>query len=687
MFFYTVSNSMKVWDGATWSGTTPLSFIKQVGTGTLALTASYLNIALATNLIDESAGDMSYSSGVFTVSEAGNFEFGGFIGIENNSDQRASISMQIYVDGVATGVIQNDGYIRNNSSNPNWTAKLADEPFALTASQTIEVRALAYGGDTNTEVDLSQSQLWLKRMTGDKGATGSAGAQGIQGETGETGAAGAGTGSVTSVDVSVPLGFEVSGAPITVAGTLAVSFSAGYSLPATASQTNWNTSYGWGDHASAGYLTPTGDGSALTGLPAGGATAIGTNSALSYADGQLFVSATGIAYWKLNDGSTGWYEVGQLLLNAAGEMGDSIVGGRYHTSMIKADGSVWSTGANDRGQFGDGTVTDSSSFVASSITSGAVRIFAGFYTTSVIKDDGSVWSTGENTYGSIGDGTTDDRNTFVATNITSGAVQLGGGQYTTLVIKDDGSIWSTGRNNQGQLGDGTFTDRDSFGTTTITSGAIDISSTKSSFTLVIKDDGSVWGVGYNGYGNLGDGTLTNKPNFSATSITSGAVSVASGQTCTLVVKDDGSVWGTGDNYFGLIGDGANTNRTSYVASNITSGAIKITCGQYHSVVLKDDGSVWAAGSAQFGQIGDGTTTDKNTFVPTNITSGAITISGGQDFTSVIKDDGSVWAVGRNTDGKLGDGTATDRSSFVVTTITSGAASPPVATRKTVVELP
>jgi len=61
------------------------------------------------------------------------------------------------------------------------------------------------------------------------------------------------TGTVTSVDMSVPTGLSVSGSPVTSSGTLAVTFTAGYSIPTTTSQTNWDTAYGWGNHATAGY--------------------------------------------------------------------------------------------------------------------------------------------------------------------------------------------------------------------------------------------------------------------------------------------------------------------------------------------------------------------------------------------------------------------------------------------------
>lgn len=63
------------------------------------------------------------------------------------------------------------------------------------------------------------------------------------------------SGTVTSVAVSVPTGLSVSGSPITSSGTIALSLQSGYSIPTTASQSNWTTAYNWGNHASAGYLT------------------------------------------------------------------------------------------------------------------------------------------------------------------------------------------------------------------------------------------------------------------------------------------------------------------------------------------------------------------------------------------------------------------------------------------------
>lgn len=63
---------------------------------------------------------------------------------------------------------------------------------------------------------------------------------------------------VTSVAMTVPTGLSISGSPITSTGTLALSFANGYSIPTTAKQSNWDTAYGWGNHANAGYVKSSG---------------------------------------------------------------------------------------------------------------------------------------------------------------------------------------------------------------------------------------------------------------------------------------------------------------------------------------------------------------------------------------------------------------------------------------------
>lgn len=74
-----------------------------------------------------------------------------------------------------------------------------------------------------------------------------------------------GSGTVTSVGLSMPAGFQVANAPVTSSGTITVTFAGGYGLPTTTQMGQWSTAFGWGDHAQAGYALASAVTSALAG--------------------------------------------------------------------------------------------------------------------------------------------------------------------------------------------------------------------------------------------------------------------------------------------------------------------------------------------------------------------------------------------------------------------------------------
>lgn len=70
-----------------------------------------------------------------------------------------------------------------------------------------------------------------------------------------------GTGTVTSVALTVPTGLNITGSPITSSGSIDLTYSSGYAIPLSADVANGVTAYGWGDHSEAGYITSLGIGS------------------------------------------------------------------------------------------------------------------------------------------------------------------------------------------------------------------------------------------------------------------------------------------------------------------------------------------------------------------------------------------------------------------------------------------
>ena len=71
-------------------------------------------------------------------------------------------------------------------------------------------------------------------------------------------------------------------------------------------------------------------------------------------------------------------------------------------------------------------------------------------------------------------------------------------------------------------------------------------------TVALKTDGTVWAWGYNGWGQLGDGTTTNKTTPVQVSGLSGVIAIAAEGNCTAALKSDGTVWAWGDNAYGQL---------------------------------------------------------------------------------------------------------------------------------------
>ena len=76
---------------------------------------------------------------------------------------------------------------------------------------------------------------------------------------------------------------------------------------------------------------------------------------------------------------------------------------------------------------------------------------------------------------------------------------------------------------------------------------------------------------------------------------------------TMLIKTDGSLWGMGWNNAGQLGNGSTSN--SLVPIKIVESNVRaIALGHTHSLFLKTDGSLWGMGQNGSGQLGDGTTT-------------------------------------------------------------------------------
>jgi len=378
------------------------------------------------------------------------------------------------------------------------------------------------------------------------------------------------------------------------------------------------------------------------------------------------------------------------LLNGPGSQEGSIFtdtklsSGGQHTCAILDDGTVSCWGSNLYGQLGDGIENTRRNrpetrlvpTLTTSLGTGrtAVAISSGDYHTCAILDDGSVSCWGENSDGRLGDGTTTQRNTPTQTSsLGTGrtAVAISSGVYHTCAILDDGTVSCWGNNGDGQLGDGPTTNRSTpTQTSSLGTGRTAVAISSGGFhTCALLDDASVSCWGYNGDGQLGDGTNTDRSTPAQTSsLGTGrtAVAISSGDRYTCAILDDGSVSCWGYNW-GNIGDGTTIQRnTPTQTSSLGTGrtAVAITSADMHTCALLDDGSVSCWGRNWGGRLGDGTTTDRYTPAPTSslgTNRTAVALSSGGGHNCALLDNGTVSCWGRNLSGELGDGTQINRN--------------------------
>ena len=178
-------------------------------------------------------------------------------------------------------------------------------------------------------------------------------------------------------------------------------------------------------------------------------------------------------------------------------------------------------------------------------------------------------------------------------------------------------------------------------------------------SLFLKSDGSLWAMGYNYDGQLGDGTY-NTTNLPEQIVASGVTAIAGGGFHSLLLKSDDSLWAMGDNEYGQLGDGT-YNITNLPERIVASNVTAIATGYFHSLFLKRDGSLWAMGDNDEGELGDGTYNQTN--LPEQIVASNVTaIAGGGYYSLLLQSDGSLWAMGDNSYGELGDGT-TDNDNY------------------------
>ena len=407
----------------------------------------------------------------------------------------------------------------------------------------------------------------------------------------------------------------------------------------------------------------------------------------------------------------------------------AIATGWMHGLALDGGGRVWGWGLNDQGQLGDGSITSSGVVAPVQVVNldRVIAIAGGAIHSLALRADGTVWAWGANQKGQLGDGSTVQHVIPKQVPTLGEVVAIAAGGEHSLALKVDSTVLAWGDNGVGQLGNDTTVDSPSPTTVLTEAGsteplrhviAIDAYDAHS---LAILADNQALAWGYNNSGRLCDGTEINRLTPIKMQMVSGldwtpvlASAVAGGTFHSLAILQTGRTWGWGHNGSKQLSDslggddgaavrlevwnyrqgvaagalhsmgiadlcavswGANDqqqadpNDSTGQPVGVTSGppAIAVAAGEAHSLVLLPGGQVRSWGANDRGQCGGlGVATVSPQPVLTvkgprgdGWLTGVKAIAAGAAHSLALKADGTVWAWGANDRGQLGDGSPID----------------------------
>jgi len=348
----------------------------------------------------------------------------------------------------------------------------------------------------------------------------------------------------------------------------------------------------------------------------------------------------------------------------------------HYTSLVDSYGNIFGWGDNFGGQIGDGTLVEKSSpvLVIGGLSALPQRVMYGDdsipYTRGVITKNGSAYLWGNNQYGNGGGGDSIlSKSSPVAVLGGLKFVSVEHGGFETLGLDTSGSAYGWGLNFRGNLGLGDVISRSSpvlvlggfrFDYIFRAPGAYS--------TFAIRDNGALYGWGYNSYGQLGVGDLTDR---SSPVAVLGGLSfrkiTTSGNSGSIAgITDDGDVYSWGRNYIGQLGVGDDVDRSSPVLV-IGGHTFKdiYSAGGEAFYGLKENGELYSWGRNQAGQLGVGDITPRSS--PVLVVGGLLFkefFSGSSSSVFALTADGTLYAWGINNNYNLGTGDQLAKSSPV-----------------------
>ena len=237
--------------------------------------------------------------------------------------------------------------------------------------------------------------------------------------------------------------------------------------------------------------------------------------------------------------------------------------------------------------------------------------------------------------------------------------QIAAGVSSTAVLKQDGTVWGVG-----------FIDRYFPGAmqpTRMFPGIADATSISlPGSQYVLRANGELWVVGANYVGTTGGPTGDAAPvGPDPYKVLDNVIQFSAFHTTMMAVQSDGTVSAWGGNAFGQLGDGTRIARPEPVKVNGLTNVVMVAAGLQHSAALTADGHVWAWGHRESFADGDPWDPDRYSaddprsyaLTPMQVPnlSGIVSIAAGGFANLALDADGKLWSHGKAWTGMLGNG--------------------------------
>lgn len=286
--------------------------------------------------------------------------------------------------------------------------------------------------------------------------------------------------------------------------------------------------------------------------------------------------------------------------------------------IIKTDGSLWAAGSNTYGALGLQSIETNIYEFRDTGVRDVKQVVIHNTSVSVLTTDGSVYVAGSNDLSIFGlaeySASTMFR-VFTKLGLDQKITLIGGGRYNLFIVKEDGSIYGSGANSKGQIGSNTTATSVNFtkAETTLPGASVRQIVSGLSSSAILMEDGSFYTSGSKRWG-LNDPT-GEVPVFTQVTSLAAFKYITNTSEGVAGVTDDGTVYTVGENTWGqlAIGTTADTYSFTQVTVNVPTGKCKgIAMNTLDTFYVASDGSILAAGDKQW--MGAGTTGSTSTLI-------------------------------------------------------------------------